>query len=195
MLTVHSRDLHNKANPDSRPLKNWNVDSAWFSAEEAKSLLPENANVGDSFDFPAMFVERICRFHLVDCVKGQTDSFKKPEVADSKIRGKVTSVNSGNIEIQIKGTTSGVSRTGRYPRGVVTNLIGDATFDKTRANFTSFNMVAIGKRRGRTKFNDRVAQQGESPIGYSFQLSTPQEPTVIPGIIWGYDASWMKFSQ
>ena len=55
------------------------------------------------------------------------------------------------IQLELSGSTSGVCTTGRYPRGVQTQLIGDATYDLVNRRFTRFNFVAIGKRWGRTR--------------------------------------------
>ena len=192
VFTVYSRDLHRKATPDSRSLKTWNVDSAWFNSKEMKSLLPKNITIGQTFEFPDFFVARLSKLHLVDCVKGQTEAFGKSEIAGSKISGTVIGVDANQIEVEIKGTTSGISKSGRFPRGVVTTIIGDATFDRESEKFEKFDMVAIGKRWGRTRFNDRRAQQKESPIGFTFHITKPDEPIVIPGVFWSYDASWIK---
>lgn len=192
VLTAYSRDLHFKATPDSKPMKTWNVDSAWFDRKEMKSLLPKHVAAGQSFDFPDFFVARLCRLHFVDCVKGQTEAFQKSEIEGSRISATVVVADENKIKLQINGTSSGVCRSGRYPRGVVTKIIGDATFDKATERFTQFDMVAIGKRWGRTKYNDRLAQQSETPIGFAFQITQTDEHAVIPGIFWSYDASWIK---
>ena len=192
VLTSYSRDLHRTAKPDSKPMKTWNVDSAWFSLEETRSLVPADAAQGQTFEFPQVFVSRLCRLHFVDCVKGQTDSFNVDEIAGSRISAKVVSGTDRELKLEIFGNSSGVRKQGKFARGVQTKIVGDAVFNRFEQRFTSFHLVAIGKRWGKTRFNDRVAQQGESPIGFALHLTKPDEPIVIPGIIWAYKAPWVK---
>ena len=192
VLSVHSRDLLRSATSESRSLKYWNVDSAWFIAKEVRSFIPNDIAEGDEFEFGDVFVDRLCKLHFVDSVKGQTDSFDQHEIAGSSIMGKVESIEDKKVKIVIHGNTSGVRETGKFKRGVATKLIGEAIFDQSEQQFTKFDMVAIGQRWGRTRFNDRVSQPKKSPIGFAFHLTKPDEPVVVPGIVWAYKVPWLK---
>ena len=98
------------------------------------------------------------------------------------------------IDLELLGNTISESKqVGRRqsPRGVVTKLLGTATFDPTTARFSKFEMVALGHRWGYTTFNDRQRDKKSNPLGFVFQLADPDEPPNVPAFIWGYKASWL----
>ena len=74
VLKVYTRDL--PRTPDTRP-DDWrrdavNYDHAWFTREEAESLLPPDAVVGARHPVPPAIVRRLARFHLLDTARGET---------------------------------------------------------------------------------------------------------------------------
>ena len=195
VLSVYARDLTARPRPDTMRLPTWNRDSAWFSKEEAEKLIPDNANVGDRFPMPAFFVQRLSKLHVVDSVKGQTEAFTNEEVAESTVTAVVVSKRDDRVRLELSGSTKGIHETGQFQRGVETKLMGKATFDIDTKRFSQFEFIAIGERWGMTKFNDREKELDRSSIGYSFELAEPDDDIVVPGIIWSYDAPWMKNSK
>lgn len=170
-----------------------NRDTAWFSKSEVATMIPAKAAIGDSFDFPPAFVHRMAGYHFVDNVKGQTENFSKSQTSSTKIMGTITRIDNAKVEVEISGNTLGkVEGNPRSRRGVETKLIGHAVFDRQSKSFSEFEMVAVGHRWGRTRFNDRRRQMDATPIGYVFQLAPPNANPSIPGIIWAYDAPWIK---
>ena len=72
-------------------------------------------------------------------------------------------------------------------------LLGEATWDPAAARFTAFDLVALGERRGRTRFNGRGRDRdpdGWHGIGFAFTLPTSAS-RVPPGFIELYDADWV----
>ena len=192
VFTVFSRDLKVDPSPKSQRLPFWNRDSAWFSKHETEQLVPENVSAGDTFDFPEFFVARLSKLHLVDAVKGQTEAFSNDEISGSRLHAVVVSINENKIDLKILGNTIGAHKIGRYKRGVKTRLLGTATFDASEKRFAKFEFVALGKRWGETRFNDRRKQLEPSPVGYSFEMAKPEESIIVPGIFWSYDAKWFS---
>ncbi len=195
VLNGYSRDLRSISEPGIDRLPYWNRDSAWFSQEEAMQLIPEEVRLGqkksgDTYVLPDVFVSRLCRIHLVDAVKGQTEAFSTREIAGSKITARVVERTDDLLKLQLAGSTK-AHHSGRKDRGVETTLRGSATFDFAKNQFTKFEFVAIGNRWGATRFNDRRRQLEKTPIGYAFDLATPDEPIIVPGISWAYDVSWI----
>ena len=191
VLNIYSRDLPESADPAIR-LATRNRDTAWFSKSEVATMIPAAAKAGDTFEFPSAFVQRMLGFHFVDCVKGQTEPFSKSQTASSRIAGEVTRLDDQNIELTLSGKTLGRVERGRFPRGVRTDLMGRAVFDKKSRSFSEFEMVAVGERWGRTRFNGRHRQLDATPIGFVFQLAPPDATASIPGIIWAYNAPWLE---
>jgi hypothetical protein len=192
VLTCFSRDLPEDGDPGSERLPTWNRDAAWFSKDEAERLIPANAQLGDQFEFPDFFVNRMAKLHFVDMVKGQTDAYQESEIEGSQISGTIVEIEGSEITIDITGTTHGEVDFGLYARSLNTELIGKAVFDRDDKKFRSFEIVAIGARTGRTRFNDRRSQMAATPIGFVFELAEPDAAPVVPGIIWSYDADWIR---
>ena len=195
VLNSYSRDLMSTDNPNGDRSPFWNRDSAWFSEDEALQLIPEDVRSGklmpgDTYLLPDVFVSRICRIHLVDAVKGQTEAFAASETVGSKITATVVERTETLLKLKLSGNTK-ARHSGRRDRGVETTLRGSATFDFARNRFTEFEFVALGNRWGATQFNDRRRQLEKTPIGYTFNLATPDDPIIVPGIFWAYNVSWI----
>lgn len=192
VLHIYTRDLPKSADPSTR-LTTRNRDTAWFSKSEVAEMIPADASVGDTFDFSYAFVERMARYHFVDNVKGQTEDFTEAQTASTKIKGRVIRQDDQETEVVIFGKTLGqVPKNRRSAPGVETELIGGAVLDKQSMSFSKFEIVAVGRRWGRTRFNDRHRQLHATPIGYVFQLAPADATPSVPGIIWSYDAPWIK---
>ena len=132
---------------------------------------------------------------MVDTVNGQTDPFEAGEILGSRIEARVSRVTDASVELEFEGNTESESTQegeGRSPRGIVTELLGSAIFDRASQHFTKFEIVAIGTRWGYTRFNDRVHEQRDSnPLGFVFQIAPADEPPSVPAFIWMYDAHWL----
>lgn len=190
VLDGYSRDLPNDGNPTSEQLPTWNRDAAWFSKSEAATMVPKEMEVGMEFDFLPAFVARMAKLHFVDNVKGQTEPFS--QIDGSKISGVVSGLDGDRATIRISGVSSGQVASQRRGRGVKTKIMGSAIYDLKSRSFVEFEIVAIGERWGRTRFNDRRRQMEATPVGYVFQMAPTDAPAAIPGIIWAYDAPWLK---
>ena len=190
VLTGYSRDLSKNKNPKSKRLPTWNRDAAWFSKGELQKLVSRDIKAGESFNFPKVFVSRICRLHIVDAVKGQTDEFEPSEVAGSKITATVSDRTDKQITMTIRGITKANGKK-LSTRGIETTLSGSATYEIKSGKFSKFEFVAIGERWGRTRFNGRRRQLGKTPIGFAFELAKPGKPLVTPGMTWAYNTPWL----
>lgn len=198
VLNGVSRDLHDASNVEgadatAERLPTWNRDTAWFSKVEAASLIPTDATVGSEFDFPEVFVSRLVKLHFVDLVKGQSSPYSKNEIAGSRLSGKVVRADGDRLFIDVRGVTAAqTKKKSRWSRGLKTRVVGDAVFDRKQKVFSKFEMVALGERWGRTRFNDRRRQMEPTSIGFVFQMAPRDAEASVPGIIWAYDAPWLK---
>jgi len=193
VFTIYNRDLPADHNPDSQRLPTWNRDSAWFSVDEQNQFVPENLKTGETFDFPKLFVSRLCRLHFIDSVKGQAETFEEYEITGSKMSGTVTKKAGTVLSIEVTGTTYGHRDKGRRNPGVETKLLGTAVYDESKKRFSKFDFVALGERWGNTLFNDRRQQLERSPVGYVFELAQPDALPITPGVIWEYEGlAWLK---
>ena len=196
ILNVFTRDLPLECDPDLPEAVRWNQDFAWFSKDEARQWIPKNPHVGNEYQVPERQVTRLARLHLVDTVKGQTSRFRPDEVTGSSISATVVERSGPRVKIRISGSTTGSSLQRRGGRdsahGVVTRLFGRATYDLDQAKFVEFEVVALGRRWGRTRFNGRHRDAGTGPLGFVFRLAAPGAPRIAPAFIHSYDAEWLK---
>lgn len=197
------RDLPESFDPTEAALRPSNVDQAWFSAEEARRWLPADVAAGAEHVVPEVLLRRLACFHLVDNVRGQTLPYA-PEEVSGQLHARVVSVGDGFAEIEISGEisaeTDGSWRLGdsnwtpdeAWPRAIRTALYGTARYALDEGAFTRFDLVALGSRTGRTKFNARRHDVGVGPfpIGFSFEIA-PAAPRVAPTFLNLYGAAWV----
>ena len=195
VLSMFTRDLPASGNANEPPASNWNQDRVWFSAAEAEAWLPLKLAVGKTFELPPPLLHRLVNRHLVDTVNGQTMPFRSNEIlSETKIYVTVTELNTSSVEIFIHGKTFAQSKRidkGTSVHGVETDILGKAIFDRQQSKFTNFEMVAIGKRWGKTTFNVRSKSHVPTAVGFVFRLSDPNEPRIPPAFVFSYEADWI----
>jgi hypothetical protein len=193
ILSVVSRDLPEQCDPLAPAEVKWNQDQVWFSKEEAREWLGDNPQPGDIHQVPDDLVDRLARFHLVDNVNGQTPRFTREGVQGSKISTEVVSRDGALVELKLTGGTVGAAAEGWWQsaNGVVTRLVGYAAFDLDEARFVEFEMLALGRRWGYTRFNGRRRDGESGPLGYVFRLRDPDSYRIAPAQIGSYDADWV----
>lgn len=188
VLRVTSRDLPG-ARARARWHKHaWNVDHAWFSKAEALSFLPGEIEPGATCLAPKALARRIARCHLVDNVRGQTPAFAGQDVRHAELRTRVESVDGDRVAVALDGRTE-TAHEGKWARGVETTLLGRAVFDRAKERFECFELVAIGTRWGRTRYNSRddTPERVREPIGFALTLAPAgPESRVAPASIWHY---------
>ena len=201
VLHVFSRDLPRpKGSPGAGgDRKAWNTDFAWFTREEAASLIPRDLVVGSRRTMPERLALRLATRHLVDNVRGQTIPFAPEHVERAELSLTVRKLTSVRVELKIDGKTRAVHRGTwqvrgwREPavemeRGYETELRGRAVWNTEEQRFERFEMVAIGPRWGATTYNVRADDLGPAPMGIAFRMAaTTQGPDrVAPAHAWGY---------
>lgn len=195
VLTQITRDLPLACTPDAPCEVKWNQDHVWFSKEEARRWLADDPTVGSRHEVPWDIVSRLARLHLVDSVKGQTARFSERGVDGSAIRTEVVERTGNLVGLKITGQTRGESPGfGRRasPHGVVTRLLGHATYDLDKEAFVEFELIALGRRWGHTRYNSRRRDPESGPLGYVFRLASPEAPRIAPAFVSSYNAAWVK---
>ncbi|MCP4462113.1 MAG: hypothetical protein GY819_04865 [Planctomycetaceae bacterium] len=197
-LTMIARDMPESCDPEDSAGAAWNQDRIWFSKAETQELLKGNIGnpqPGDQFDLSPVFVSRLARFSVIDTVRGQTSCFQQDEVAGSQVKATVTAVEDDQVHLQLQGRTVAESSTSRgrsLPHGMLTKLLGTAIYDRQLGRFSSFEMVAIGERQGRTVYNGRHRQADKSNVGFVVRLTPQNAPLIAPTFLFAYDADWVQ---
>lgn len=183
----------------------WNIDYAWFTKKEIAALvsnLTEPAEAGNqswNLDFVA---RRLARFHLVDNVRGQSLPYADGEVLQASLQAKVISKKQGKYFLELQGYTEADAKgpwllgpslwqpKKEYPRGIQCHLLGKAILDVGTMQFEEFELVALGRRWGRTQHNGRRADR--TPGLIAFHLQNTSRKTVAPTFIAVYDGDWVE---
>lgn len=164
----------------------WNVDQAWFRADEVAAWIPARLEPGVTRAVAEPLVERLVRFHLLDCVRGQTLPFDRDDITRAELTTEIIAVDGDRVALRLSGATSAEGEGDRGVRGLATALHGTAQWDRSTTRFTQFELVAQGHRWGRTAFNEREHDADVTPIGVVLRLADGAAPRVAPAFIWSY---------
>ena len=191
VLCVHARDLpRDEAAEDAAEgaaegclTRAWNQEYAWFTKAEARRFVPEVPVVGQAHPVPAPLVRRLARCHLVDNVRGETTPFAEEDIRSARLLCRVTGVSPDAISLTLEGQSRtdvsgswcvrGLQDDTPTPqrRGFDCRMAGAATWDRAREAFTAFDLVALGTRRGGTRYNVRADGLAPAPMGVAFSLA------------------------
>jgi len=202
VLSVVTRDLPRAAGekePRDWRAASWNRDAAWFTAEEAASLVPAEARAGAAVEWPARPARRFARCHLVDIVRGQSPAMGDGAVRTARIVSTVVSAEGARVALRLEGTLdllekgrwavegfADMRRPSEQERGFRGRLLGTATWDREARRFVAFEAVVAGDRRGATQYNGRSDDPGPAPQGFVLSLEKADAPVVAPACFWAY---------
>jgi hypothetical protein len=182
VLRCVSRDLEEQVDLRQSDWRRaaWNMDYAWFRRDEVASMIPR-PEVGAQSMMPDELALRLARCHLVDNVRGQTPAYGRKDIKRAEITFEVTEIDGEIMHLTIRGQTS-AERGSDKKSGLECQLLGRAIFDGER--FTAFELAALGRRWGGTRYNARDGQ-GESQLGIALVLDA-DAPRVAPANHWIY---------
>jgi hypothetical protein len=180
VLRVFIRDVGNARAMGGIPSP-FNVDFAWFKAEEARQLVPPAIRAGETQAWPDAVVRRIARLHLVDIATFLGDAWQDRSIEKAALTSRITDVKGDLATLRLSGEVKASQDT----RTLQATLLGRATFDVRTRRFTEFDIVAAGPRSGIGHRSS--AEDHPSTIGFVFQLAgdTPAEH-VPPNFFGGY---------
>ena len=139
----------------------WNSDVAWFTKEEAASMVPASGTkaVDDKL------ARRLVKYHLLDNVRGETRRFEDKHVKKAELSFTVTRVEGEATHLRIEGASLAEDA----DRGFDAKILGRATWQGGK--FTVFEMLAVG-----TRWGAREADPGRNPMAIAFQLNDDKVP-------------------
>lgn len=169
-------------------------DFLWLTKAEVQSLVPANAEAGQSFPVPEKVAARIARFHLLDNTRGEPEFWKKEEVRTNAMTLTVTAATANAVELRLDGsvllaTNADVSKA---DRGFDVKLGGTLRYVPKTGTFDKFDVAALGPHWGEHAHTGK-ARSGKAPLGVVFTLADPTRPgdTIPPqgirdeGPYWG----------
>jgi len=169
LLQMHCRDLprvgHQKTGHGRVIGEDSNTTWLEFSKDEAQSFVPDSdewENVSK-----AVMEKLLCK-GLKDIVYGQSPGWKPQHIQSGslKVRRQRKLSQGGNVVIELAGEFHLQDGSHSY-RGKISGRIL-WLIDKKK--ITRFETVAIGARKGGTRFNFRKGDEASAPLGISFYL-------------------------
>lgn len=184
----------------AEPHASWNRDFAWFSAAELNDAMSAAGHEGETFALPRL-ADRLARFHLIDNVRGQSLPFAPSEITTAELAATVVSRDSTRVTLTLEGHTAADADgpwllgdnswkpTATHPHGIECELVGRAVWNESERRFESFELVAVGRRWGRTVMNGRGGDASPGLIAFHFEMSAT---VLAPTFIAVYDADWVE---
>jgi len=162
----------------------WNLDYAWFSAEEARAIVPQPRLPGSRQQLPREVIRRLARFHLRDFVRGEPPVWPEEAIRDAELESAILEV-AGDERRLVRLALHGAVRLewdwrwhdrqrdeDRHAEsGFDAALYGEATWDESRGAFIAFELLAAGPRWGTGQYNNRADDLGPAPLGIAFTLA------------------------
>ena len=177
--------------PQARP-DAVNFDYVWFTAAEARRLLPPALRAGERTALPEPLVRRLARFHLLDSVRGETPAWRDEHVTRARLWSEVTAVEPAGpapagqrarrVHLRLEGAVL-CQQAGAWAvrpfrrhwegltRGYDCRLLGEAVYDAAAGRFERFDLLAVGDRWGGTEHNARQEDLQPAPLGIAFELA------------------------
>jgi hypothetical protein len=159
----------------------WNLDYAWITRDEARTLVPERRAVGARRAAPRAVIRRLARFHLRDFVRGEPFAWPEAAIRHAELVTEIAAVGGDTIGLVLRGRVHLEYEAGwvrpedgeerRYPSGYDCTLYGEATWDDARRAFVAFDLAAAGPRWGASQYNNREDDLGPAPLGIAFALA------------------------
>jgi hypothetical protein len=134
-------------------------DHLWLLADEARAIL-EQSNP-KAAELPPPLIARICRYHLIDNVRGEPDAWEANEVIARDWRATLISqtgtVSTYNFSGSFKMTASCANR------GYAGKISGQFNIDRSEHKFTRFRAIASGYAWGASRFTPNPPE-GKFPL-------------------------------
>ena len=175
-----------------------NTEYMWLTRDDWQSLVPADPVKGEEVEARPIIAERMARFHLTPqrATTSEGGIVSKQSVKTARLALIVEDVTSQRIRMQVQGfvhwgsdfdASKATSPDGPLAQGFETPLYGFVEYDRTKNQFTRFDIVAPGEVWGRWgDANNKsmyLERPGRAPFGFVFELATGNSPTdrIPPG--------------
>ena len=183
VLQLAARDLPREEDARQEDWRKhaWNLDYAWFTRQEARSIVPHPLAVGSRKAVPWAIVRRLARFHLRDFVRGEPAVWPEEAVRHAELTAEIVALSGDQAHLVLRGAVrlqwearwvrpeDGEVR--RSDTGLDATVYGRATWNEGRGAFSAFDLVAAGPRWGTNQYNNRADDLGPAPLGIAFTLA------------------------
>lgn len=159
-----------------------NTEYMWLTREEWQALVPAYPVQGEMLTVAPAICERIARFHLSPprALTGEDGIVSPKAVKKAMLTLVVDDVSPERIRLSLAGAVQWGSEfdAAKAPlaMGFVTPMHGILEYDRTKKAFVRFDIVAPGEVWGSWGEAKGAERDGQSPIGFAFELATGDSP-------------------
>jgi hypothetical protein len=178
VLSVISRVRPVPPDADGR---NFNIgrDYLWFYQDELKEIL---AAPDDKLQFPNSFVARLCRYALVDNIRGEPDLWEENEARKADFKLTRTGAKDGLQSFTFSGAVK--MTTDWLLLGVEGKIDGEFSVDEANAKIVRFRAYAKCEAWGAPKESYRGLPKGRFPLVFAFmEDNSPLARDVAPAAV------------
>jgi hypothetical protein len=152
-------------------------DHAWFTAEEARTLLPPEVKVGTQYPLPRKLALRLARFHLVDNTRGEPPAWEPEELRSCDLVLHVEEVTAEKIRLSLQGDVLLATSAFLWEakRGYRAQMHGTLLYDRRHARWESIRLTALGQHWGEG-LHTQGARPGKNWLGVALELSLGDKP-------------------
>jgi hypothetical protein len=140
-------------------------DHLWLTREEWRALLPAEWKAGARYPVPPAVTERLLRFHLVDNVRGEPDSWSPGDIREADLTLRVEDANAGRLLLE------GTARMQQgEKRGYEARIQGYLTYNRGQDRLARLDLLAWGEAWGEGTYT-RGAPPGRFPLVIAASLA------------------------
>jgi hypothetical protein len=152
-------------------------DHAWITADEARTLLPQDLKPGHQYPLPRKLAMRLTRFHLVDNTRGEPPSWEQEDLHSCDLALRVEEATSEKIRLSLRGDV--LLATSPFlleaKRGFKGKVHGELVYDRTKSAWERINITVLGQHWGEGPFT-QGGRPGRSWLGVAMELSPGDKP-------------------
>jgi hypothetical protein len=157
-------------------------DRAWILQDEWKKLVPADPKPGATVEFPAVFKNRLLRFHFVEALVGEPGTWSLDQVRSAPFKLTVESATASAIRMTLEGTV--LLSTEPDPKksrcGLEGKLVGALNYDCAKGAFDRFDLVLMADCWGALNAHNAESRPGRNPVGFAFELGTGADADRVP---------------
>lgn len=175
-----------------------NTEYLWITADEKRSLIPDDPKQGQQIKVRPIIAQRLARFHLTPkrATTSEGGIVRERNVRTAELSLSVKDVSPQRIAMDLTGfihwgsefdAAKATTPNGPLSMGYSAPLYGRVDYDRKKQAFTRFDIVAPGHIWGRWgDANGKsmyVERPGKAPFGFALELADGETPTdrIPPG--------------
>lgn len=141
----------------------WAWNQNWISFDDPRAFVTSSeAEVAVASNL----IRRIAMEVLVDNVRGQAPTWRTEHVKKASLTMRRFAVSGDRWSIEYRGAAN----MDAGAQGFSCSVYGQAVWNEKEGKFESFDLVAIGDRRGAWRFNNRERDPGPAPMGVAISV-------------------------